>query len=154
LASRDDWCRPVFLADGPDGALYVCDMYRKTIEHPDYLPEEVRKHTDFESGKDMGRIWRVKSAAPGNTTKAALIRDQSAAIAKAASDEDEVQKLLADPNPRARFDLAVALGDSTAPFAIPALAQIALRGMDDRWTRAAAVSSIAGREPQFLAALF
>jgi putative membrane-bound dehydrogenase-like protein len=38
--SRDDWFRPVFLADGPDGALYVCDMYRRTIEHPEYLPEE------------------------------------------------------------------------------------------------------------------
>jgi putative heme-binding domain-containing protein len=34
-------------------------MYRKTIEHPDYLPVEVRKHTDFESGKTMGRVWRV-----------------------------------------------------------------------------------------------
>ena len=59
LASRDNWFRPVFLGQGPDGALYVCDMYRKTIEHPDYLPEEVRKRTDFESGKNMGRIWRV-----------------------------------------------------------------------------------------------
>jgi len=59
LASTDDWCRPVFLATGPDGALYVCDMYRKTIEHPDYLPEEIRKRTDFDSGKTMGRIWRV-----------------------------------------------------------------------------------------------
>jgi putative heme-binding domain-containing protein len=59
LASRDGWFRPVFLAHGPDGALYLCDMYRKTIEHPDYLPVEIRKHTDFESGKTMGRIWRV-----------------------------------------------------------------------------------------------
>lgn len=59
LRSRDDWFRPVFLADGPDGALYVCDMYRRTIEHPDYLPEEVRKRTDFTRGKDMGRIWRI-----------------------------------------------------------------------------------------------
>ncbi len=63
LASLDDWFRPVSLAHGPDGALYVCDMYRKTIEHPDYLPTEIRKHTDFESGKDLGRIWRVASAA-------------------------------------------------------------------------------------------
>src|SRR4051812_18500462 len=47
LASSDDWFRPVFLANGPDGALYVCDMYRKTIEHPQYLPEEIRKRTDF-----------------------------------------------------------------------------------------------------------
>jgi putative membrane-bound dehydrogenase-like protein len=59
LASRDDWFRPVFLASGPDGALYICDMYRQFIEHPDYLPEEVRKRTDFEGGKTMGRIWRV-----------------------------------------------------------------------------------------------
>ena len=59
LASTDNWFRPVFLAHGPDGALYVCDMYRKTIEHPDYLPDEIRKRTDFESGKTMGRIWRV-----------------------------------------------------------------------------------------------
>ncbi len=59
LASRDDWFRPVFLAHGPDGALYVVDMYRKTIEHPDYLPVEIRKRTDFDSGKTMGRIWRV-----------------------------------------------------------------------------------------------
>ena len=59
LASPDNWFRPVFLATGPDGALYVCDMYRKTIEHPDYLPVEVRKRTDFTSGRDLGRLWRV-----------------------------------------------------------------------------------------------
>lgn len=60
LRSADGWFRPVFLATGPDGALYVADMYRKTIEHPEYLPEDVRKRTDFESGKGMGRIWRVQ----------------------------------------------------------------------------------------------
>ncbi len=59
LASSDDWFRPVFLQTGPDGALYLCDMYRRTIEHPGYLPEEVRKKTDFESGRNCGRIWRV-----------------------------------------------------------------------------------------------
>jgi putative membrane-bound dehydrogenase-like protein len=59
VASTDDWFRPVFLSQGPDGALYICDMYRKTIEHPTYLPEAVRQHTDFESGKDKGRIYRV-----------------------------------------------------------------------------------------------
>ncbi|MEW6157373.1 MAG: PVC-type heme-binding CxxCH protein, partial [Verrucomicrobiota bacterium] len=60
LASKDNWFRPVFLALGPDGAVYVCDMYRKTIEHPEYLPEEIRKRTDFQSGKDRGRIWRIR----------------------------------------------------------------------------------------------
>jgi len=36
IASTDDWFRPVYLTLGPDGALYICDMYRKTIEHPAY----------------------------------------------------------------------------------------------------------------------
>lgn len=59
LATPDNWCRPVFLANGPDGALYLCDMYRATIEHPVYLPEEVRGTADFEGGKDCGRIYRI-----------------------------------------------------------------------------------------------
>lgn len=68
LRSRDNWFRPVFLADGPDGALYVADMYRGVIEHPEYLPEEVRKRTNFEEGSDKGRIWRLtaKLKAPGS----------------------------------------------------------------------------------------
>ena len=63
VASPDNWFRPVYLAHAPDGGLYICDMYRKTIEHPDYLPVEVRKHTDFEGGKGMGRIYRVVNKA-------------------------------------------------------------------------------------------
>lgn len=62
LASPDNWFRPVFLANGPDGALYVCDMYRKTIEHPVYLPPEIAARTDFQSGRDMGRIYRIVAA--------------------------------------------------------------------------------------------
>ncbi len=61
LASTDNWFRPVFLANAPDGALYLCDMYRKTIEHPVYLPPEVAAKTDFESGRDRGRIYRIRS---------------------------------------------------------------------------------------------
>jgi putative membrane-bound dehydrogenase-like protein len=66
FASPDNWFRPVNLAGGPDGALYVCDLYRKTIEHPEYLPAEVRKRTDFDSGKDKGRIWRVIAEQPSH----------------------------------------------------------------------------------------
>ena len=72
VASTDDWFRPVFLTTGPDGAIYVCDMYRKTIEHPDYLPDEVRKHTDFVSGKDKGRIYRITSIKAAKPKKKTL----------------------------------------------------------------------------------
>src|SRR4029077_10730581 len=32
LASKDNWFRPVQFANGPDGCLYVIDMYRELIE--------------------------------------------------------------------------------------------------------------------------
>ena len=78
LASSDDWCRPVFLANGPDGALYICDMYRKTIEHPQYLPEEIRKRTDFDSGRGMGRIYRVRKV--GTRQKTARFETSTKAL--------------------------------------------------------------------------
>jgi putative membrane-bound dehydrogenase-like protein len=59
LASPNDWFRPVFLADGPDGALYVVDMYRAVIEHPEFMPPELKNRPDLLLGKDKGRIWRI-----------------------------------------------------------------------------------------------
>jgi putative membrane-bound dehydrogenase-like protein len=59
LVSTDNWFRPVNLAVGPDGALYVCDMYREFIEHPAAIPDVVKSRLDLTSGKDRGRIWRI-----------------------------------------------------------------------------------------------
>lgn len=59
LASRDTWFRPVQYANGPDGNLYICDMYRETIEHPQSIPPVLKKHLDLTSGRDRGRIYRV-----------------------------------------------------------------------------------------------
>ncbi len=61
FASEDRWCRPVMVRTGPDGALWVVDMYRYMIEHPQWLPkngqDELRPW--FRSGDDRGRIYRV-----------------------------------------------------------------------------------------------
>ncbi len=59
LRSTDIWFRPVQLGTGPDGALYVCDMYREVIEHPLSLPPVIKSQLDLNSGNDRGRIWRV-----------------------------------------------------------------------------------------------
>lgn len=59
LATRDEWCRPVNLSNGPDGALYVVDMYRAVIEHPQYMPDELKKRPDLNLGNDLGRIYRI-----------------------------------------------------------------------------------------------
>ncbi|MFM7249395.1 MAG: PVC-type heme-binding CxxCH protein [Planctomycetaceae bacterium] len=64
FASDDGWCRPVMARVGPDGALYVADMYRAMIEHPDWLPPEGRAEMlpKYRLGDDRGRIWRVVRA--------------------------------------------------------------------------------------------
>jgi putative membrane-bound dehydrogenase-like protein len=59
VRSTDIWFRPVQMAIGPDGALYVADMYRETIEHPSSLPPELKKQLDLSSGNDRGRMYRV-----------------------------------------------------------------------------------------------
>ncbi|MBM3868922.1 MAG: hypothetical protein FJ384_08345, partial [Verrucomicrobia bacterium] len=133
LASRDDWFRPVFLARGPEGAMYVADMYRKVIEHPDYLPEEVRKHTDFETGKTMGRIWRIRAEQRAD--------DVSTALA--------VMPALPDP----ALMRIIRLGDDPADKATQALAGHAWDFSEDKWLRNGILSGIGGREPAFLRSL-
>jgi putative membrane-bound dehydrogenase-like protein len=59
LATPDDWFRPVFLTHGPEGAMYVVDMYRAVIEHPEFMPPELKNRPDLWAGKDKGRIWRI-----------------------------------------------------------------------------------------------
>jgi len=59
FASKDNSFRPVGLESGPDGALYLIDMQRDVIEHPDYIPEKVRAKLDLRAGDDRGRIYRI-----------------------------------------------------------------------------------------------
>lgn len=59
LASTDNWFRPVTARTGPDGALYVVDMYRHVIEHPEWIPPEWEEKLDLRAGHDKGRIYRV-----------------------------------------------------------------------------------------------
>jgi putative membrane-bound dehydrogenase-like protein len=66
LASTDPWFRPVQARTGPDGALWIVDMYRFVIEHPRWIPPEVVSTLDVRAGAGMGRIYRVvrKDAPP------------------------------------------------------------------------------------------
>ncbi len=62
LASADSWFRPTMLQTGPDGALWIADMYRHVIEHPQWIPLEWQKKLDLRAGHDMGRLYRVYPA--------------------------------------------------------------------------------------------
>jgi putative membrane-bound dehydrogenase-like protein len=59
LGSTDNWCRFVQARTGPDGALWVVDMYRYVIEHPRWIPQEELAKMDVRAGSNMGRIYRV-----------------------------------------------------------------------------------------------
>ncbi len=66
LASEDSWFRPVQVRTGPDGALWVVDMYRMVVEHPRWITPERLKTLDLRAGANLGRIYRVlpKGASP------------------------------------------------------------------------------------------
>lgn len=89
LASRDDWFRPVDLQNGPDGALYVVDMYRAVIEHPEWVPDELKKRPDTWLGNDMGRIYRIR---PKDQARQAMTKQT------VPSDADKLVEWLDSPN--------------------------------------------------------
>jgi putative heme-binding domain-containing protein len=62
LASSDNWFRPTMLQTGPDGALWVADMYRYVIEHPEWIPKDWQQKLDLRAGHDLGRIYRIYPA--------------------------------------------------------------------------------------------
>ena len=59
LSSSDNWFRPVMVRTGPDGAIWVADMYRMVIEHPEWIPKAWQDRIDHLAGNDKGRIYRV-----------------------------------------------------------------------------------------------
>jgi putative membrane-bound dehydrogenase-like protein len=111
LASKDNWFRPVQFANGPDGCLYVVDMYRELIEGAAFLPPQVLKHVDVAAGVDKGRIWRIvpdnfarpKPPALGKATTAELVallestngwtRDTAARLLYQRQDKEAVEPL-------------------------------------------------------------
>ena len=65
LASEDNWSRFTQARTGPDGCLYVVDMYRQVIEHPEWIPKLMLQHMDVRAGEDKGRIYRVTKEGVG-----------------------------------------------------------------------------------------
>ena len=62
LASTDERFRPVNAYTGPDGALWLADMYRGIIQHKGFLTHYLIaniKDRKLEQPVNMGRIWRI-----------------------------------------------------------------------------------------------
>lgn len=64
IRSTDPNFRPVNLANGPDGAIYIVDMYRGIIQEANWVREgsylrDVVKEYGFQHNFGRGRIWRL-----------------------------------------------------------------------------------------------
>lgn len=91
LTSSDERFRPVLLENGPDGALYVLDMYTPLVEHKRYVTEYLRNQVlsrNLNEFTATGRIYRIVARQAPQPSKVTLA-DQSP--------EDWV-RLLSSPN--------------------------------------------------------
>ncbi len=114
IASKDIWFRPVQFANGPDGGLYIIDMYRETIEHPASLHPIIKQHLDLTSGRDRGRIYRVL---PRGANRRPLPKLDQA-------DTGELVSLLAHGNEWHRVTAARLLVTHQKPQAVPLLRKL------------------------------
>ncbi|MCO5238419.1 MAG: dehydrogenase [Chitinophagaceae bacterium] len=102
LASIDERFRPVNLYDGPDGAMYVVDMYRGIIQHrtylTNYLKDEIVKR-GLTTPLNCGRIYKVVPA--GKKVKPVLMPHEPLALVNLLKDKngwirDKAQQMLVD----------------------------------------------------------
>jgi mono/diheme cytochrome c family protein len=82
LAASDERFRPVALADGPDGALYIADMARGLIQHRIYLTSYLRRQTEsrgLQSPTNLGRIYRIVHTGKAPARREALTAEPALA---------------------------------------------------------------------------
>ena len=126
LASTDERFRPVSLLTGPEGALYVIDLYRGIIQHrislTTYLREQIVKR-GLDKPLALGRVWRIApegaAVVPAKKLSAMTPAELVAELASGNSWRRETaQRLLVEAAPDAAIDAAlVALAkDSTSPM--------------------------------------
>jgi len=112
LASVDERFRPVSLYDGPDGALYVVDMYRGIIQHKTYLTPylagEIGKR-NLTKPLSCGRLYKIYPV--GKKLVNVIFPD----------DPIKLVALLGNPNGYVRDKAQQILVDSKPQQALPAL---------------------------------
>ena len=118
LASTDSWSRPVNMYVGPDGALYVLDYYRQTIEHPEWMSDEAVAAGGLYNGYDMGRIYRITptNAKGPEWTKGLKLGDAT---------NEELVAYLADANLWWRKNAQRLLVDRADKTVVPSLIKMA-----------------------------
>ncbi|TDB68121.1 DUF7133 domain-containing protein [Arundinibacter roseus] len=125
LASTDERFRPVHLATGPDGALYIADMYRGLIQHGAYVTPYLREQTlsrGLVLPVHLGRIWRIvpENWQPAKPQKLSAASSSELVTQLSNSNgwhRDIAQRLLVERNdPTSVANLRQLALNGTAPF--------------------------------------
>lgn len=145
LSSTDPWFRPVRLMTAPDGCLWVCDMYRHVIEHPQWIPEAWQARLNLSAGADRGRIYRVRRReTPPRTIDNLAVLTDAQLVAQLAEPNgwrrDAAQRLLLERADRSEARLVGAIRSLAETHPSPAVRTQAL------WTLAGLVPEIRSEE--------
>lgn len=123
LASTERAFRPVNMTVGTDGALYVLDMHRRVIEHPEWIPDEIEATLDLDAGKQQGRIYRISPKKNWKHQKIALEANEPSALVKALESPNQwvritAQRLMVEQKNQAVVPLLEqSLSNNTTPLA-------------------------------------
>lgn len=91
FASTDERFRPVFGTIGPDGGLYIADMYQGIVQHGSYMTpylQEQTKKRGLDSPGHMGRIWRLVPRGTTHSNSLKLSKASTAELVGYLSHED------------------------------------------------------------------
>lgn len=124
LTSTDPWFRPVNFCVGPDGSLYVIDMYRQHIESPFSIPEDLKEEMDFMNGSEMGRIYRITSK------HARSINNPIPNFRN--TDKTALLKMLSHPNYQLRIQAQKTIIERQYKFLVPDIKAMLLKYNDAR----------------------
>ena len=91
VASTDERFRPVNLTTGPDGALYVTDLYRGVLQHRESFTTYLRSYSE-QRGLDkplhLGRLWRIAPEGVKPFAKLDLKKETSARLVEHLASEN------------------------------------------------------------------
>jgi mono/diheme cytochrome c family protein/glucose/arabinose dehydrogenase len=138
FASTDERMRPASLTLGPDGTLYIVDMYRGVVQDVAYQTEYLQEHIrsrKLEMPIGRGRIWRLTHDTTQRDRKPQLSRETPAALVQHLSHpngwwRDTAQQLIVQRGDKSVVPAVKALFSKTSDWRTKLHAMGVLDGLD------------------------